>query len=147
MIVSKGLVCSLIQSYVMTLQTNKTTAGLILCVGTQPTDAEADAITTSSTIVTNNQTCSFNMTGFNNALFSQTEFPPRYVCTSYPTTNAVAATKAGTISWGLLVNGAWGIAVVDVTGPNGGGMVEVNTTNVIVGTSVYITNWSFKLNR
>lgn len=80
------------------------------------------------------------------ALFNATEFPPRYVLTSFPTVNTVNATQAGTISWGI-ITGAWGFAVVDVTATNGGGLIEVDTVNVSVGTPVTITNWSFKLGR
>jgi hypothetical protein len=144
--VSKGLVCSLLQSYSITLKTAAGASNLILCVGTPPDDATVDTITAAAAVVTGNSTCTYNTTGIQFALNSASEFPPRYVLTSFPTTNTVNATKAGTISWGLLT-GSWGVSVVDVGLPNSGSLIEVNTTNVSVGTPVTITNWSFKLGR
>ena len=147
MLISKGMACTLLQSYFMSMRTVQGASGILLCVGTPPTDAEADTITAASSIVTNNLAATFNTTGMSYALNNTTEFPPRYVLTQYPTANSVNSVKAGTINWGLLINAAWGVAVVDVTGPNGGGVIEINTPNVVVGTPVSITNWSFKVGR
>lgn len=147
MITSKGMACSLAQSYLMSLRTNQTASGLLLCVGTPPTDTEVDTLTVASAIVTNNLACTFNMTGFVYSLNSASEFPPRYVLSGYPNINTVNAAKAGTITWGVLTNAAWGAAVVDVTETNGGGIIEISTQAVIVGTPVTLTNWSFKVDR
>jgi len=147
MITSKGMACSLLQSYLMSLRTVQSASGLLLCVGTPPTDAEVDTLTAASTIVTSNLACTFDMTGFTYALNNTTEFPPRYVLSGYPYTNTKTSAKAGTITWGVLSNAAWGIAVIDVTPTNGGGIVEINTPTVIVGTPVTLTNWSVKIDR
>lgn len=147
MIISKGLALSMIQSFLMVLKTNQAASSIILCTGTKPTDAEVDTLTTSSAIVTNSTAAVFNTAGLLYTLYNATEFPPRYVLSAFPTTNQVTASKTGTINWGVLV-GPWGIAVVDVTVTNGGGILEVNTVDVVSGvTSVSLTNWSFKVGR
>lgn len=145
MLVSKGMVCTVMQSFLMTLKTNQGAAGIQLCIGAQPDDATVDALTSTASLASS-VTATYSTAGLNYTLFNATEFPPRYVLTSFPTTNTVAATKVGTISWGI-ITGAWGFAVVDVTATNGGGLIEVDTVNVGVGTPVTITNWSFKLGR
>lgn len=147
MIISKGMACTLMQSFLMSLRTNQSAAGLLLCVGTPPTDTEVLTLTPSSAVVTNNLACTFNTSGLLYGLYSATEFPPRYILTGYPSTNTVNSTKAGTISWAVLYNAAWGSVVVDVTETNGGGIIEIDNKNVAVGTPVTLTNWSFKLDR
>jgi hypothetical protein len=145
MLISKGMACTVMQSFLMSLKTNQGASGILLCVGAQPSDATVDALT-ATTPLASSVTATYNTSGLLYALFNATEFPPRYVLTSFPTVNTVNATQAGTISWGI-ITGAWGFAVVDVTTTNGGGLIEVDTVNVSVGTPVTITNWSFKLGR
>lgn len=145
MLISKGMACTVMQSLLMTLKTNQGASGILLCVGAQPSDATVDALT-ATTPLASSVTATYNTSGLLYTLFNATEFPPRYVLTSFPTVNTVNATQAGTISWGI-ITGAWGFAVVDVTATNGGGLIEVDTVNVSVGTPVTITNWSFKLGR
>lgn len=145
MLISKGMACTVMQSLLMTLKTNQGASGILLCVGAQPSDATVDALT-STTPLASSVTATYNTAGLLYTLFNATEFPPRYVLTSFPTVNTVNATQAGVISWGI-ITGAWGFAVVDVTATNGGGLIEVDTVNVSVGTPVTITNWSFKLGR
>ena len=145
MLISKGMACTVMQSFLMTLKTNQGASGILLCVGAQPSDATVDALT-ATTPLASSVTATYNTSGLLCALFNATEFPSRYVLTSFPTVNTVNATQAGTISWGI-ITGAWGFAVVDVTATNGGGLIEVDTVNVSVGTQVTITNWSFKLGR
>lgn len=146
MLISKGMACTVMQSFLMTLRSVQSTSGIMLCVGAQPSDATVDALT-STTPLASSVTATYNTSGMLYALFNATEFPPRYVLTSFPTVNTVAATQAGIISWGIIANATWGLAVVDVTATNGGGLIEVDTVNVSVGTPVTITNWSFKLGR
>jgi hypothetical protein len=145
MLISKGMACTVMQSFLMSLKTNHGASGILLCVGAQPSDATVDALT-ATTPLASSVTATYNTSGLLYALFNAIEFPPRYVLTSFPTVNTVNATQAGTISWGI-ITGAWGFAVVDVTATNGGGLIEVDTVNVSVGTPVTITNWSFKLGR
>lgn len=147
MLISKGMVATLTQTLLQTLKTNQGAAGIILCVGTQPTDLQMDTLTAASSLVTANTACTFNTTGMQVALNSAAEFPPRYVLTSFPTVNTMTAGITGTINWAV-ITGVWGLAVVDVTAPNGGGLIEVNNVAVTSGvTPVTITNWSFKVSR
>lgn len=147
MLISKGMACTLLQSLLMILKTNQGAAGIVLCVGAKPTDVEMDTLTSASTPVVNGSACTYNTAGMQFTLNSASEFPPRYVLTSFPTINTVTASKTGTINWAL-ITGPWGVAVVDVTLPNGGGIIEVDTVDVTAGvTPVTITNWSFKTGR
>lgn len=145
MLISKGMVCTVMQSFLMALKTNQGASGIQLCVGTQPSDATVDALTSAASLASS-VTATYNTSGLLYTLFNATEFPPRYVLTSFPTVNTVAASQAGVISWGI-ITGAWGFAIVDVTATNGGGLIEVDNVNVSAGTNVTITNWSFKLGR
>lgn len=62
MLISKGMACTVMQSFLMSLKTNQGASGILLCVGAQPSDATVDALT-ATTPLASSVTATYNTSG------------------------------------------------------------------------------------
>lgn len=118
-----------------------------LCIGDMPTDLEIESLTQTSARITNNVAVTLDTTGMT-TMFVDSGWPAQISIQKPPTVPYALSTKVGTISWAVFAqptNSA--IAICDVTLYGGGGMIEVDTVDVVVGTKVTLMDISARTGR
>ena len=118
-----------------------------LCTGIPPTDAQVDSLTkanyASQSFVSDNK--SVVITGLSLAAAYQVGPPVLF----YQHTAGVkgTSTKAGVLSWGVLISAQGNISIADVGLANSGAVIQVDTLNVAVNTVVNVLGMSIRVGR
>lgn len=111
-----------------------------------PTDAELEALTQSSSRITNNVALTYNTTGLTYML-KDANWPPQYILNQFPNSSA-NSTLTGTLGWGVFYNATASVVTVcDVSLTNGPGMITVNSLDVVPGKTITITGISMQVGR
>lgn len=146
MIISKPLVCEYFISFFNLLVAPTNTAGIRLCIGDMPTDAELETLTQSSARINNNVALTYNTVGLTYML-KDANWPPQYIVNQFPNPSASAA-LTGTLGWGVFYHPTANVVTIcDVSLTNGPGMITVDSLDVVPGKTITITGISMQVGR
>lgn len=120
--------------------------GILLCVGTAPSDLEVEAMTAAnyaaSAVVVAGKSVTLNMTGMTAGYVQASPFTT-FISGLLP---SAASTKVGTLNWGIILSKGQPV-FVDVGLPNSGAVIQVDVVSVGVGTVVQLLSCGFKFGR
>jgi len=146
-VISKSLTAAYLISLRNKLLFPVNAAGIKLCIGEMPTDAEIETLTQSSSRITDNVAVTINTTGLTSKL-KDTAWPPTYASDTLPSNPKALSTKVGKIGWCVFYHTNPSVVVIgDVTLTNGTGLVSVDALDVVVGTPVTLTNIAIQVKR
>lgn len=120
---------------------------IFLCTGSMPTDGQVDAMTAvSDTLITGSKSVTYGGIPMTSMKAKDTAIPALIYANALPAISTVNATRAGTLTWGVL-HGTNGFAIVDVGLVNSGSVIQVDNVNVSVGTPVTLLSLAYKMGR